>query len=201
MSTSKSLREAFLKIAQPNEDGISREVSIDELVAIDPRFTMGNGGSWCRSDGPLKEFVIARIKDKRGRIIAVKLEGRSGSIMNRQIRADIVKELRVQACAVLAVNSETQVDHKNGRYNDPRVNDTKTQRVDDFQALSRAANTAKRQHCKECKASEIRFDAKKLGYSVSQWLGGKEYQGSCAGCFWYDPVEFNSRVSAGFAKD
>lgn len=199
-SSPKSLKEIFLEIAQPDDQGISREVTVEELLKVDSRFAMGNGGSWCRSDGPLKDFVIERRK-KGNRIIAVKLEGRSGSIMNRQIRSDIVREIRMQACAVLAVNSENQVDHKNGRYNDPRVNNVATQQLDDFQSLSRAANTAKRQHCKECKASGVRFDAKRLGYRVGQWRGGTEYTGSCVGCFWYDPVEFNNRISEGFKKD
>ena len=61
--------------------------------------------------------------------------------------------------------------------------------------LSKAANNAKRQHCKECRATDKRFDAKLLGYSVGQVKGNGVYEGSCAGCYWYDPFVFNQEVS------
>lgn len=38
------------------------------------------------------------------------------------------------------------------------------QRLSDFQALSKAANDAKRQFCKECMRTGIRYDAKHLDY-------------------------------------
>jgi len=44
---------------------------------------------------------------------------------------------------------------------------TKTQLLSDFQPLSRAANDAKKQFCKECKKSGMRYDATKIGYPVS----------------------------------
>jgi hypothetical protein len=37
-----------------------------------------------------------------------------------------------------------------------------TQKLEDFQPLSKAANDAKRQHCKICMRTGERFDAKKL---------------------------------------
>jgi len=45
-----------------------------------------------------------------------------------------------------------------------------------------------------------RFDATRLGYMTSQWVGDKEYKGSCIGCFWYDPSEFNAQVSSKFKR-
>ncbi len=47
----------------------------------------------------------------------------------------------------------------------------------------------------------IRFDARVLGYSVAQWIGGQEYHGSCIGCYWYDPFEFNQKISVNYNKD
>lgn len=44
---------------------------------------------------------------------------------------------------------------------------TATQTLEDFQPLSKPANDAKRQFCKECKRTGIRYDAKQLGYTVS----------------------------------
>ncbi len=45
------------------------------------------------------------------------------------------------------------------------------QRLEDFQPLSKAANDAKRQFCKECKRTGIRYDAKLLGYPMSYYSG------------------------------
>ena len=88
---------------------------------------------------------------------------------------------------------------KNGRKNNPRVMNTRTQRVDDFQPLSKAANDAKRQHCKECKATGNRFDAKRLGYIISYYKGDKVHSNNydgCIGCFWYDPIEFRKYLKS-----
>jgi hypothetical protein len=47
--------------------------------------------------------------------------------------------------------SKPEIDHKNGWKNDLSVMNPKTQKLEDFQPLSKSANDAKRQHCKECK--------------------------------------------------
>ena len=67
--------------------------------------------------------------------------------------------------------------------------------LDDFQPLSKAANNAKRQHCKRCRETGRRFDAKRLGYRVSQFKGNGVYNGMCVGCYWHDPKRFNCEVS------
>ena len=69
------------------------------------------------------------------------------------------------------------------------------QKLEDFQPMSKPVNNAKRQHCKECRKTNIRFDAKQLGYSISYTHGDKNYHGSCVGCYWYDPLEFNKEIS------
>ncbi len=70
--------------------------------------------------------------------------------------------------------------------------------MDDFQPLSRSANDAKRQHCLECRITGNWFDAKRLGYSVSQVRGYGKCNGSCVGCYWHDPPFFNAEVSKNY---
>ena len=73
----------------------------------------------------------------------------------------------------------------------------KTQKLEDFQPLSKAANDAKRQFCKECRRTNKRFDAKKLGYPISFYAGNENHMGNeegCIGCFWYDPLEFRKHL-------
>ena len=90
-----------------------------------------------------------------------------------------------------------EADHKNGRYNNPRVNNKKTQKLTDFQPLGQAANKTKRQFCKDCKKTNKRFDAKILGFKQSFSQGGEEYLESvdgCVGCFWYDVKDFRTKI-------
>jgi len=90
-----------------------------------------------------------------------------------------------------------EIDHKNGRYNDPRVASKLTQKISDFQALSRSANLSKREDCKVCENTNLRFDAKKIGYSKSFYSGGKNHNGAingCVGCYWYDVLKFKQNL-------
>ena len=81
-------------------------------------------------------------------------------------RADIKKFFKTKRCVILDT-SNPEVDHKNGWKNDLAVMNPITQKLEDFQPLSKAANDAKRQHCKECKRSGIRFDARRIGYPLA----------------------------------
>ena len=54
---------------------------------------------------------------------------------------------------------------------------------------------AKRQHCKSCRETGKRFDARKLGYRIGQFKGNRDYNGSRIGCYWHDPWRFNREVS------
>ena len=77
------------------------------------------------------------------------------------------------------------------------MKDIATQTLDDFQPLSKAANDAKRQFCKECRKTKRRYDAKQLGYPMSYYKGNELHDGSqngCEGCFWYDPIEFRKHL-------
>ena len=55
-------------------------------------------------------------------------------------------------------NTKIEIDHKNGRKNDYRVADLKSQNINDFQPLCKAANDIKRQICKNCKETNKRVE-------------------------------------------
>lgn len=185
----------FIKLARPDNDGFSRRVSVDEFKGRYARLRFGNGADWARDDGTLaRTYNINRIKEKTGRIIAVELHGYKKNPINKEIPANIAKKIRKNRCVVLATG-KTEVDHKDGRRDDPRLQDPTKVKEDDFQPLSKAANNAKRQHCKTCRETGKRFNAAQLGYAVSQWKGNGEYRGTCVGCYWHDPFRFNKEVS------
>ncbi len=189
-----TLGDLFIKLAEPDEDGFSRQVSVQEFVDEYEGLRLGNGGSWCRDDGPLARRFNVRRNKAKGKIVSVELQGFKKQPIMKPIPSHVREKITGQPCAVLAVRS-VEVDHKDGRRDDPRLTDPAKVTVDDFQPLSKAVNVAKRQHCKQCRESGQRFDARRLGYLVSQFKGNGVYHGTCVGCYWHDPRRFNAEVS------
>ena len=191
--------ELFIQLAQPNSNGISRWVSVSEFVGEYACLTFGNGASWARNESTLaKKYVIEfdkSISSGNG-IDRIRLNGFNSSDYSQYIRADIKKAIKARRCVVLGT-SNPEVDHKNGMKNEGRVMRNENQRLEDFQPLSKAANDAKRQFCKECRQTGIRYDAKLLGYPISYYSGVAEHhneENACIGCYWYDPIEFKKHL-------
>lgn len=119
---------------------------------------------------------------------------------NQSIRKDISDEVKKLRCSVLCIGSQIEVDHKDGRKDDSKIISIENQSKNDFQPLSKSVNIAKKTHCIDCKKTGLRFDAKKLGYSVSQTIGEAKYENSCVGFYWYDPIAFNREISSSYIK-
>lgn len=187
--------ELFLILANPDKEGISREISKIELSGEFSSLNFTNGCQWMRG---LKGKFIYETKG-RGNSWTIKLNGVDSNKETRGIRNDIKKIISIQNCVHTGFRSTTQnpieVDHKNGRYNVISVLDLSTQSVNDFQPLCRQGNLQKRSDCKKCKETGLRFDAKTIGYSVSVIKGDVEYYGTCEGCYWYDPISFKNILS------
>ncbi|MCI8588092.1 MAG: restriction endonuclease [Bacilli bacterium] len=190
----------FLELAQPDEDGYSRWVSKREFVGEYEPLMFKNGGDWCRSSAKIaKDFVLEfdRTETSGVGIDRIRLAGfQDDAIGSQTIRSDIKRYYQGKRCVVLGT-SNPEVDHKNGRKNNPSTMCVDTQKLEEFQPLSKAANDAKRQFCKECKRTSERYDATKLGYPISFYAGTSHHDGSvtgCEGCFWYDPVEFRRHL-------
>ena len=197
-----SKTQLFLELAKP-VNGISRWVNSSEFIGKYSELKFGNGASWARKESSLaKAFIVDFDKSLTpgNGIDRIRLNGSQSIVHSQHIRSDIKRIINQQRCAVLSV-SKIEVDHKNGRKmnagGDPRVFNSQTQTLNDFQPLSKAANDAKRQHCKECNLTNERFDAKIMGYPISYYKGVKKHDGKitgCEGCFWYDPIEFRKSL-------
>ncbi len=192
----------FCLLSSPDENGVSRWVSKDEFVGDFAPLMFKNGADWCRKESTIaKIFYIEfdRSQTKGNGIDRIRLNGyknEEDNLGSQIIRADIKKYYKQKKCVILGT-SNPEVDHKNGWKNDANVMNPKTQTLNDFQPLSKAANDAKRQFCKECRMSGKRYDAKQLGYPISFYSGTEKHNGSskgCEGCFWYDPIEFRKHL-------
>lgn len=195
-----SLGKAFEKM-YANEAGFSPAVKMSELVNYHPSFKTTNGSTWCRTNQSYlgKKYDIKR-GHKGGKISYIKLDGfnRRRTISNL-IRSDIINYYKNKPCSILDINTNLECDHKDGLKDDWRLNDPASQNLLDFQSLCKTANDAKRSHCKKCKETGKRYDARKLGYKVS-YLYGDENTRNCEGCYWFDPKKFNEIVSEKYIK-
>lgn len=196
----KTKIELFEELAQIDENGCSRWVSVDEFVGKYHGLQLLNGAGWSRDDGAFgRKYIIERDKSRTpgNRTDAIRTVGfNTGELCYAYINPEIKRKIQAKRCVVLGT-SNPEVDHKNGMKNELRVMQNADQRLEDFQPLSKAANDAKRQYCKECKKTGIRFDAKKLGYPMSYYQGVAEHhleEDACIGCYWYDPIEFKKHL-------
>lgn len=196
----EKMLKLFLELAKPDENGHSRWVDVSEFVGKYAPLKLGNGFSWGRENSTIDRTYIVetcRSKTKGNSIDSIKLSGfNSNSSFNQTIRADIKKHFKHAKCVMLgvrgtSVNTKIEIDHKDGRKNDERISNVKEQKITDFQPLCKAANDAKRQICKRCKETDKRWDAKNiLGNPFSFYAGGEKYEGTCVGCYQYDPVAY-----------
>lgn len=191
--------ELFLQLAKPDSKGITRWVKITEFVGEYADLAFGNGASWARKESTLaKKYIIEfdkTITPGNG-IDAIRLNGFNDGNFSQHIKIEIKRAIRNRRCVVLGT-SNPEVDHKNGMKNEARVMRNEHQKLSDFQPLSKAANDAKRQFCKVCMQTGIRYDAKQLGYPISYYAGKENHNGeenACVGCFWYDPLEFRKHL-------
>lgn len=206
-------KELFLKLAMPNKSGVSRWVYVDEFIGEYKSLQLGNGGSWCRRNSSLAKVYIIEF-DKSitsgNSIDAIRLNGyHTESTFSQVIRKDIQDYYKNQPCVMLGVcgsseNTGIEVVHKDGRKGNARISNPKTQRVDDFQPLSKAANDVKRQICKECIRTNRRWSAKHIkGNPYDFYEGTERYTEKlgCVGCYQYDPVEYRMQSTRRIAME
>ena len=199
-------KELFIELSQPNIDGVSRWVDTLEFINDYSSLELLNGLNWGRKSSSIAKecnLEVDKTITSGNKIDRIRLNGFNTSNdknISQTIRADIKREISKQRCIVLGTNRscdhKVEVDHKDGRKIDERIMNTKTQLLDDFQPLSKPANDAKRQFCKECNDTNLRYDAKLLGYPISFTKGNINFtkEIGCNGCFWYDPIAFRQEL-------
>lgn len=187
-----------LKLFNPDENGVSRWVYKDECVDEYANLRPGNGNPWYRNPG-LSHLILVKETLKKEKTIRWKFDGLKDKTPTRPISNLVRKELVDNPCAHTGFKGTTNnamvIDHKNGRYDDERVLNAKTQETEDFQRLCNQANLQKRSDCLDCLKTGNRFDAKTLGYNVSQIEGTEKYEGTCNGCYWADCIKFKKEIS------
>ena len=206
-------KDLFIKLANPDKDGFSRWVYTSEFVGEYEKLKFGNGGSWNRDNSSIaKKYKVEVDKTLTpgNSIDAIRLNGfNKEKTFNQNIRADIKSYFKDKNCVMLGINGNSEntkieIDHKDGRKDDWRVSDPKTQKKEDFQPLCKAANDVKRQICKRCKETDKRWDARNIkGNPYPFYEGDENYSNNlgCIGCYQYDPVEYRKQSAKKIALE
>jgi hypothetical protein len=179
-----------LELFNPNEKGISRWVKKTECIGKYSSLYPKNGNHWYRNMG-LRKFIFEK------RIIEGDTEWRFNGMKDgsgtRSIRTDIRDEILKRPCVITGLKfsrgHKIEVDHRDGRYPENVLN-KENQKVEDFQPLLDSLNKQKRSDCAKCVKTGNRFDAREKGCSIPVTEGSLEYEGTCVGCYWYDPKKF-----------
>ena len=188
-----------LKLFNPDENGVSRWVYKEECVGEFSSLFPRNGNHWYRNVG-LSHLIFVKETLTEQKTIRWRFDGFKEKTPKRPISEEIRKELKDKPCAHSGFKGTTNnpivIDHKNGRYNDERVLCVETQTIDDFQPMTNQSNLYKRTYCNNvCIKTNIRFDAKTLGYGISYIEGSEEYEGTCIGCYLFDCIRFKQEIS------
>ena len=138
----------------------------------------------------IKLFMNTIDNSLRG-IVGIKIHSMRTKNTSRPIREDIKEHYKTQPCVVCGSTSDLVCDHKNDLYNDPRVLDMKTQKLEDFQTLCRHCNLQKRQVCKKEKKINKLYQAKNIPMVAvfnPPEVTKKE------DTYWYDPVMYCKKI-------
>lgn len=104
--------ELFIKLAKPNENGVSRWVMTSEFVDNYKELQLGNGGSWCRANSSLaKKYKVEFDKTKTlgNSIDAIRLNGfNNEQVFNQNIRQDIKDFYKNKNCVMLGIRGNSE---------------------------------------------------------------------------------------------
>jgi len=204
--------EKFIKLANPNDNGISDPIGKDILEQNNLGF--GNGCDWGRKSSKIHKFFKLIFIKKKAEIFSVKVNGFNNGVektINNNVPETIRKKFKNHLCIVCGVKHEDdEIDHKIGAKLFMNSKDSRLKDANYYQKSCKGFNNAKRQLCKLCQINKTRPPAPD-GYLLPYIKGnirlnvkdGKKFcyfENPCEGCFYYDPIRFREEYSVLFSQ-
>ena len=188
---------------ESKENGISEWKTIEQI--INGNLDWGNNGN--QRHGKffhLTKYIweAERVSGPRSKVLRLRTVGydpvydKSQLLAHRPIAPKIKQHFKGLCCVACGRNERMVIDHKNDLYNDPRVHNTKTQEIGDFQALCNNCNLKKRADCIKTKEQKRRQPGP---YQCIQTGAQAFIEGGVTfdpeglgmkGTYWYDVVEY-----------
>lgn len=136
----------------------------------------------------------------------VEIIGLQQKTIDRPVRLEIRNIIKKMRCVSCGTNKDIEVDHKNGLYNDKRVLNIKTQKLEDFQPLCRHCNIEKREIIKKIKSTGIRPSATLHPifsiFNIDFYDGDTSFDinnpNALVGVLWYDFMAFTRYIKDQF---
>jgi hypothetical protein len=194
-------RHAKMKdLFQPDENGVSRWVSIEELAPAGLKWD-GNGNGRYGIYFGLSGYVWETVRlnnEPRGKILKLRTSGmRTTPAVQVRIDADIKKHFSQSThCNISTLpirKGKLEIDHRYGHYEHPTYRElyaSGAQRVEDFQAVDAQQNLIKRAMCDTCIDTGIRPAHPELGF-VEGGEGHTEHH-PCRGCYLAEPERYRA---------
>jgi hypothetical protein len=192
------------ELFKPNNDGISRYVSREEILQTELGKNWGNGVMRYNVAFNTSKYLweAKRFNDNpRGKIIGLRTIGLSEDESNERPISELIRKelLKENACCVVCGSrNNVIIDHKNHMYNDFRVLKKETQQIDDFQVLCNHCNLQKRQTSVDERNEMKRYSALNIPsiaiFGIDYIEGTEKIDlkdpNTMKGTYWYDPVIF-----------
>ena len=130
-------------------------------------------------------------------IVGIKIHSLKTTKTSRPIRDDIKEYYKTKCCVVCGSTYDLICDHKNDLYDDIRVLNIRTQKLEDFQSICTHCNLQKRQVCKKEKETNIIYSGKNI-----PMLSVFEIQetNNKSDSFWYDPIIYCKKIKETYDK-
>ena len=155
MTRTNKKQNAVDAVFKPNDQGVSEWIT-RETFDSNPVLNWGRNGNGRRGIYFGDSRHIWDVQRNKGTITHLRTTGFSDNKLygaerpiSKNKRLVIIKD----PCCNCGSCTNVEVDHKNDMYNDPRVLNTATQRLDDFQPLCRKCNLDKRECNKKTRSS------------------------------------------------
>jgi len=203
-----SLWEKAVKCASPCEEGFSDQILFENLSQELQELQSKNGGTWFRASSTIHNYfeveIIKKNDSHSSLATGYKLNGFSEQYrtINNYIPTKVREEHKDKPCVVSGkIHLIMEVDHKIGFKEGQMKDDPRLKESDYYQPMSKTINDAKREHCKGCKETSCRFDARALGFTLPVTKGTTKLESAkegkfshktnpCDGCYWFDPQKF-----------
>jgi hypothetical protein len=186
---------------------MAQEIDGQKKYSITQQYKIQNTKYKTYSENDDEQININYIKhfqqNNKGRgIIGILVHSLKSKTTTRPISPNIKSFIKIQSCVVCGSNSDIICDHKNDMYNDERVLNIFTQKLEDFQPLCNHCNLQKRQIFKMEEQTGQVFSAKNIQrykcylfeFPWEKKVFDKNDINCKNGTYWFDPVEFDKNI-------
>ena len=200
--------ERFVRHANPSNDGVSREVFLNEPEMENLMLTFGNGGDWCRDSSSINKWFVLEKRYDGGTIVSLKLSGFNYSspiTIDNSFPEHVKNHHKGRTCVITGTHHRCEYDHTVGAKLYQDAHDPFLKTIESCQMLHKSLNCIKRNHCAICQQFKRRYEYPGPipfihGNIVLEVKEGEKFivseNNPCKGCYWFNPpAHINGQIA------